>query len=49
MDLFVGIFDLIGKDILKVVEESRRNGYIHAPINATFIALIPKKYDPQTL
>ena len=46
MDFFVGLFDLIGNDILKVVEESRRNGYIHAPLNATFISLIPQKYDP---
>ena len=46
MDFFVGLFDLIGNDILKVVEESRRNGYIHALLNATFISLIPQKYDP---
>jgi hypothetical protein len=49
MDFFVGIFDLIGKDILKVVEESRLNGFIHAPLNETFIPLIPKKNDPQTM
>jgi hypothetical protein len=49
MDFFEGLFDLIGKDILKVVEESRRNGYIHAPLNATVIAPIPKKDDPRSL
>lgn len=30
-------------DLLKVVEESWREGYIHPPLNSTFIALIPKK------
>jgi hypothetical protein len=44
-----GLYDIIGKDILRVVEESRINGYIHSPLNATFIALIPKKDDPQSL
>jgi hypothetical protein len=49
MDFFVGFFDFFGKDLLKVVEESRTNGYIHLPFNETFIALIPKKDDPQSL
>jgi hypothetical protein len=48
-NFFVGLYDIIGKDILKVVEESHINGHIHAPLNATFISLIPKKDDPQTL
>jgi hypothetical protein len=49
MDFFVGLYDIIGKDILKVVEESRINGHIHGPLNSTFISLIPKKDDLQTL
>jgi hypothetical protein len=49
MDFFVGLFYLVGKDLLIVVEESRTNGFIHLPFNATFIALIPKKDDPQTM
>ena len=31
---------------MKVVEESRNEGYIHPPLNSTFIALIPKKDSP---
>ena len=31
---------------MKVVEESRKEGYIHPPLNSTFIALIPKKDHP---
>ena len=33
---YLGFFDLIGGDILKVIEESRLNGRIHGPLNATF-------------
>lgn len=36
------MFELIGGDLLKVVKESRREGFIHAPLNSTFITLIPK-------
>jgi hypothetical protein len=49
MDFFVGIYDLISQDILKVIEESRVNGFIHPPFNATFIALIPKQDAPESL
>ena len=34
--------------MLEVVEESRKSRVIHAPINATFIALIPKVDKPST-
>lgn len=42
-------FDSIGIDLLKVVEESRLEGFIHAPLNLTFIALIPKVEHPSSL
>jgi hypothetical protein len=48
IEFFLGFFDLLGNDILKVVEESRKNGRIHEPLNATFIALIPKSDNPTT-
>jgi hypothetical protein len=38
----------LGNDILKVVEESRKNGHIHDPLNAAFITLIPKSKNPTT-
>ena len=28
------------------MEESRKEGFIHAPLNSTFIALIPRKDNP---
>ena len=42
IELYLGFFELLGEDLLEVVEESRKYGVIHAPINSTFIALIPK-------
>jgi hypothetical protein len=36
-------------DILKVVEESPFEGHMHAPLNSTFIALIPKNDLPHSL
>ena len=47
IECFLGFFDILGEDLLKVVEESRRSGRVHAPINATFIALIPKMDKPK--
>ena len=46
VEFYLGFYDLIGKDLLMVVEESRREGFIHAPLNSMFIDLIPKKDNP---
>jgi len=46
IEFYLGFFDLIGGNILKVIEESRLNDRIHRPLNTTFIALIPKVNDP---
>lgn len=42
MELYLGFFDLIRDELLKIAEESRQLGRIHDPFNSTFIALIPK-------
>ena len=42
-EFYIGIFDLVGVDLLKFVEESRLAGHVHGPINTTFIVLIPKR------
>ena len=47
IEFFLGFFDILGEDLLKVVDESRRSGRIHAPINTTFITLIPKVDKPK--
>jgi hypothetical protein len=48
IEFYLGCFDILGTDLLKVVEESRGSGHIHNPINATFIALIPKSDSPSS-
>eukprot|EP00253_Pinus_taeda_P008825 PITA_08825 len=48
IELFLHFFDQIGGEITEVVEESRRKGVIYKPFNSTFIALIPKKDDPES-
>jgi hypothetical protein len=48
VQFYTSFFDLIGKDLLAMVEESHMVGHIHAPLNKTFIALIPKSDNPQT-
>ena len=49
MDFYVGFFDFFSSDLLKVIEESRINCFIHPSFNATFIALIPKQDVPDSL
>ena len=40
------MFDVLGPDLLEVVEESRRSGKISIVVNTTLIALIPKSSSP---
>eukprot|EP00253_Pinus_taeda_P002838 PITA_02838 len=47
IELFLHFFYLIGSEITNVVEESRLKGEIYRPFNSTFIALIPKKDEPE--
>eukprot|EP00253_Pinus_taeda_P023068 PITA_23068 len=48
IELFLYFFDQIGSEITEVVEESRQKGEVYRPFNSTFIALIPKKDDPES-
>jgi hypothetical protein len=43
MDFFISFYDLIKKDLLKVVQESLRSDQILGSFNKTFLALIPQK------
>ena len=42
------LFDVLGPDLLKVVDDSRKYGKAPATFNSTFIALIPKKDMPKS-
>lgn len=44
---FVGFFDLVGEDLLKVFEDSKIHDYVPRVVNATCIALIPKSAHPK--
>ena len=47
--LFIDLYDLLGANILKVVEDTHLFCKISACFNSTFIALIPKVDNPKTL
>jgi hypothetical protein len=49
IEFFLGFFDLLGQDILRLVEEIRLTGQIPLSLNSTFITLIPKKDNPDSL
>jgi hypothetical protein len=42
-EFFIHFFDLVGDDLLQMVEHSRINGKVIGSINSTFLALIPKE------
>lgn len=48
IEFYIAFFDLLGGDILRVVEESRISGRLYNAINSTFIALIPKTDHPSS-
>lgn len=43
---FLAFYELIGLDLLKVVEECRSSRHMYEAINSTFIALFPKSDSP---
>ena len=49
VDFCLHFFDLLGQDILNVIEHSRIEGRVIGALNATFITLIPKCDKPSTL
>jgi hypothetical protein len=48
VEFFTFFFDLVGEDLLQMVEESRRKGSIVGSLNSTFMALIPNENKPVT-
>jgi hypothetical protein len=41
-------FDIVGQDLLDMVEETRRLGSMVGSLNSTFLTLIPKANKPKT-
>ena len=48
VEFFLAFWDLVGLDVLAMVEEVCLHGVISGALNSTFIALIPKKDKPAT-
>eukprot|EP00253_Pinus_taeda_P019805 PITA_19805 len=48
IELYLAFFDILGVDLLKVIEDSRNNSKMHAPFISTLTALIPKTNTPTT-
>jgi len=48
IEFYIAFFELLGGDILKVIEESRISGCLYNAINTTFISLIPKSDNPSS-
>jgi hypothetical protein len=48
VEFFLNYFDLVAKDLLEAVEESRLSGEVKRSLNSNFIALIPKVNGPAT-
>jgi hypothetical protein len=46
-EFFIFFFDLLGEDLLAMVEESRIQGSIMGGLNSTFLTLIPKSNRPR--
>ena len=47
VEVYRALFDVLGLDLLRVVEDSRKSGKIPAVFNSTFIVLIPKSDLPK--
>jgi hypothetical protein len=48
VEFFLAFFDIVGNELLEVVEELRMLGKVSGAMNATFIALIPKSDKPDS-
>jgi hypothetical protein len=46
VEFFLAFFDILGNDLVDMVEESRKKGWVSGALNATFLALIPKCDNP---
>ena len=49
VEFFLAGYDSIGLDLSHLVEETRKIGVLHLPLNSTFLTLIPKKDTPESL
>eukprot|EP00253_Pinus_taeda_P030027 PITA_30027 len=48
IEFYIAFFEILGEDLLKIVENCRRSGRISSAIKSTFIALISKPNNPSS-
>ena len=48
VEFYLAFFDILGPELLDLVETSRKEGRVTPSLNSTFIALIHKKENPST-
>jgi hypothetical protein len=48
VEFYLGFYDLLKGDLLKVVNESKNMGRMGSPLNSTHISLIPKSSTPSS-
>lgn len=48
IEFYLAFYELLGQDLLNVVEECRISGRMYKDINSTFITLIPKSDSPSS-
>jgi hypothetical protein len=46
VEFYLHFFDLVGVDLLELVEDSRLRGKVTGALNSTFLTLIPKENNP---
>jgi hypothetical protein len=47
-EFFIYFFELVGEDLLQMVEDSRLKGKIAGGLNSTFLVMIPKENNPHS-
>jgi len=48
VEFFIGFYDMLKEELLRVVNDTRRSGKVLASFNSTFISLIPKNDSPDS-
>lgn len=48
IEFYIAFFDILGDDLLKIVEDCKRSGRISLAIKSTFIAVILKSDNPSS-
>ena len=48
VEVYRSLYEVLGLDLLRVIEDSRKSGKIPVVFNTTFLVLIPKSANPST-